>query len=164
MGLFSRFERVTYPPDNTPPGTPREVREALLALNGPDAPWIVRDGSPDGADLVADWRLTDPAWRGYFARVRDDSVLQTRMRLMPDERQVRSLDYQRQLGNTRGQIRTWGRGQFRWTTFDLSMERGPDGKRRVRKTTLTDTAELKNPLRDAVLAMGWSWRARLSTL
>ncbi|WP_282798208.1 hypothetical protein [Streptomyces sp. CC224B] len=38
MGLFSRFERVTHPSDGTAPGTPEEVREALLARNRPDAP------------------------------------------------------------------------------------------------------------------------------
>lgn len=167
MDLFSRFERVTHPPDDIgPPCTPDEVIEALLDLNGPDAPWTVRDGDPDeGADLVADWHCTDPAWSKYFYRVREDSVLQTRMRLMPDEHQVRSLDYQWQLGNSGGQLYTRGRGQYRYVSGAWEIARGPDGKRRIeRAANRTDTADLKNHLRDTVLDMGWSWRARFSKL
>ncbi|MFD0415903.1 hypothetical protein [Streptomyces sp. NPDC127108] len=168
MGLFSRFERVTHPPDDiAPPCTPEEVIEALLDLNGPDAPWTVRDGDPDeGADLVADWHCTDPVWRKYFHSATEDSVLQTRMRLMPDECQVRSLDYQWQLPTTSmsRSVYTSGRGQLRWASVSWSRELGPDGKRRIKKKVEYDTADLKNHLRDTVLDMGWSWRARFSKL
>ncbi|WJV48134.1 hypothetical protein [Streptomyces flavofungini] len=166
MGIFSRFERVTHPPDDTaPPCTPEEVIEALLDLNGPDAPWTVRDGEPkEGADLVADWHCTDPAWRTYFYRVNDQSVLQTRMRLMPDEHQVRALDCYWQLGNSTGDIYTWGKGQYRYVSAAWELNRGPDGKRRFERLPRTDTADLKNHLRDTVLDMGWSWRARFSKL
>ncbi|MFH9074055.1 hypothetical protein [Streptomyces alboflavus] len=166
MGIFSRFARVTHPPDGiASPSTPEEVIEALLDLNGPDAPWTVRDGGPDeGADLVADWHCTDPAWRKYFYRVREESVLQTRMRLMPDECQVRSLDYQWQLGNESGDIYTWGRGQYRFVSPAWALERGPGGRPRFERLDRTDTADLKNPLRDAVLGAGWSWRACVSKL
>ncbi|MFD5697695.1 hypothetical protein [Streptomyces lasiicapitis] len=166
MGLFSRFERVTHPPDDlAPPCTPEEVIEALLDLNCPDAPWTVRDGKPEeGADLVADWHCTDPLWRKYFHAANEDSVLQTRMLLMPDEHQVRCLDYQWLMGNSSGGITAWGRGQFRWISGSRVIERGPDGKRRIQKTDRYDTADLKNHLRDTVLDMGWSWRARFSKL
>lgn len=41
-----------------------EVRAALLALGGPEVPWAVRDGAAEGAGLVAEWRIREPAWRG----------------------------------------------------------------------------------------------------
>ncbi|MFH8990858.1 hypothetical protein [Streptomyces sp. NPDC017940] len=167
MGLFSRFERVARPPDGIVPCTSDEVVEALLDLNCSDAPWTVRHGTPDeGADLVADWHCTDPAWGKYFHSATEDSVLQTRMRLMPDEQQVRSLDYQWQLPLTSmsRSVYTSGRGQLRWVSYSWSRERGPDGKRRIKKTVEYDTADLKTPLRDTVLDMGWSWRARFSKL
>ncbi|GHE64476.1 hypothetical protein GCM10018785_36720 [Streptomyces longispororuber] len=165
MGLFSRFERVTRPPAGSVPRSPEEVRAALLGLNRAGAPWTIRAGLPkEKADLVAHWHVTDPAWRAYFCRVRDDSVPQTRMRLMPDEHQVRCLDYQRQLGNESGALYTWGRGQYRYVSSAWTLERGPDGKRRFERQARTDTADLKNPLRDAVLSVGWSWRARISRL
>ena len=45
-----------------------EVREALLAVNRPALPFIVRDGSPEKVDLVAEWQIVDAIWCKVFAK------------------------------------------------------------------------------------------------
>ncbi|MEU7061537.1 ankyrin repeat domain-containing protein [Streptomyces sp. NPDC046197] len=58
-----------------------EVRAALLALNGPDVPYRVRNAVPaEKADLVAECKI----WRVGV-------TLKTRMRLIPDKQEVRFL-------------------------------------------------------------------------
>ncbi|WP_327302251.1 hypothetical protein OG730_00830 [Streptomyces sp. NBC_01298] len=42
-------------------------------LNGPDVPYLVRVATPaEGADLVAEWRILEPAWRTLFATTQLD--------------------------------------------------------------------------------------------
>ncbi|KUH36404.1 hypothetical protein ATE80_23820 [Streptomyces kanasensis] len=51
MGLFDKLTGIRRPSGEIAPRSAEEVREALLRLNGPDIPYVLRDGSPEGADL-----------------------------------------------------------------------------------------------------------------
>lgn len=66
MGLFDWFTGTKRPRDGIAPRAPQDVYRALLALNRPDAAFVVRDGSPEGVDLVSEWRILDPGWHEYF--------------------------------------------------------------------------------------------------
>ncbi|MFE5022543.1 hypothetical protein ACFRAO_04195 [Streptomyces sp. NPDC056656] len=57
MGLFDKLTGTRYPDAGVIPRPAGEVRAALLAINGPDVPYVVRNGTPaEGADLVAESR------------------------------------------------------------------------------------------------------------
>lgn len=44
MGMFDRFTGTKRPMEGITPRSASEVHAALLALNRPDAPFIIRDG------------------------------------------------------------------------------------------------------------------------
>lgn len=94
MGLFDKLTGTKRPTDGVAPRSAAEVHAALIALNRPDVPYVIRDGSAEGADLVAEWRLLDPAWQTFFVRTQVSRVSQVRMRLAPEKQEVRSLDQQ----------------------------------------------------------------------
>ncbi len=130
----------------------------------------MRNARPEEkADLVAEWRVLEPAWRNFFLTSRLDRTLKIRLRLVADKREVRALDEQLEvswIGDTprivasaeasRGQVTTVSK---RWT-----VEKGPDGRRGLTESFSFDTSELKEPLREAVLGAGWTWRGVLLKL
>jgi hypothetical protein len=129
----------------------------------------VREGLAGGADLVAEWRLRDPAWHAFFARTQVSRTFEVRMRLAPERREVRAFGREWEVtwvggtpglalsGETsRGWVRTVSR---RWT-----VERGADGDIRWTEDFRCDSGELKVPLQEAVLAAGWTWRGVLLRL
>ncbi|MER6566312.1 hypothetical protein ABT288_09015 [Streptomyces sp. NPDC001093] len=169
MGFFDLFTGTKHPKGGVAPRSVEEVRTALLEVSGPDTPYVVRDGAAEGADLVAEWCIRDPAWHTFFARTQVSRTLQIRMRLVPESREVRALDREWEvtwIGSTprlalpaeqsRGQVKTVSR---RWT-----VERGADGRLQKTEEFLFDSAELKTPLQEAVLGAGWTWRGVLFKL
>lgn len=105
MGLFDKLTGTKRPVDGVAPRSAAEVHAAVLGLNRPDVPYVIRDGREEGADLVAEWRILDPAWRTFFVGTQVSRVFQVRMRLVPEKNEVRSLDQQYEVtwvGDTRG--------------------------------------------------------------
>ncbi|MET9921702.1 hypothetical protein ABZZ04_32195 [Streptomyces sp. NPDC006435] len=160
MGLFDKLTGTRRPADGVAPLPAHEVRDALLALGEQDVPWLVRDGAAEGADLVAEWRILEPAWRTFFLRTQVEELLQMRLRLAPDRREVRSVDRMWQV--------TWAgdspsialsaeaaRGRVSTSSRSWTIGGGEDGPM---ETFRADSSDLKDPVRDAVLAAGWTWR------
>ncbi|MFE0105335.1 hypothetical protein [Streptomyces sp. NPDC059009] len=170
MGLFERLTGTRRPGDGVPPRPAADVRAALLALGGPDVPWLVRAATPDeNADLVAEWRVQEPAWRTFFVRTQLDRTLKTRMRLDAAEHEVRALDEQWEVawvGDTPrlSRSREYSRGRVKTVTREWTYERNEDGHREKREVFRFDPAEMKDPLQEAVLGAGWTWRGVVFTL
>ena len=167
MGFFDKLTGTKRPADGVAPRPAAEVRAALLGLSRPDVPYVVRDGNAEGADLVAEWRVLDPAWRNFFIRSQVSRVFQTRMRLVPEKNEVRCLDQQFEVswvGDTprlaiaaevqRGQVHTVSK---RWT-----LGGGEDGGIEATETFRFDSNDLKTHLQEAVLGAGWTWRGVIS--
>ncbi|KFG01349.1 hypothetical protein IQ62_08265 [Streptomyces scabiei] len=163
MGIFDKLTGTKRPADDVAPRSAAEIQAALLGLNSPDVPYAIRDGRAEGADLVAEWRILDPAWRTFFVRAQVSRIFQIRMRLVPEKNEVRSLNQQYEVtwvGDTprlaiaaeaqRGQVQTVSK---RWT-----LGGGGDGGLETTETFSFDSSELKNPLQDTVLGAGWTWR------
>ncbi|MFJ1603010.1 hypothetical protein ACIOHS_06550 [Streptomyces sp. NPDC088253] len=163
MGLFDKLTGTKRPADGVAPLSAAEVRAALFGLNRSDVPYVIRDGRAEGADLVAEWRMLEPDWQAFFARTRVSRVFQVRMRLVPEKNEVRSLDQQYEV--------TWAgdtpmlslsaeaqRGQVQTVSKQWTLGGGEDGGLEATETFGFDSSELKNPLHDAVLGAGWTWR------
>ncbi|WP_186779091.1 hypothetical protein [Streptomyces salinarius] len=153
MGFFERLTGTRYPASGVAPLAVAEVRDVLLAVNGPGVPYRVRlAGSGEKGDVVADWRISQ---RSFGQQ--GDQRLTLRMLLDPGRHEVRVLQEQwTKTGEKWSASRGYGRGggfSVEWT-----YERGPDGRRR-RVNTL-DTREMSRVLRQSVLSAGWSWRPR----
>ncbi|MDH6549003.1 hypothetical protein [Streptomyces sp. SAI-041] len=165
MGLFDKLTGTKRPADGIAPMPGDQVRAALLDLNNPDIPYLVRDGSEEGADLVAEWRVLEPAWRTVFVRSQLSRVFKVYMRLIPEKDEVRALDQQFEVewvGDTprlslssearRGQVKTVSK---QWT-----LSRDDEGHRE--ETFSFDSDDLKKPLQSVVLKSGWTWRGVIS--
>lgn len=152
MGLFDKLTGTKRPADGVAPRPGAEVRAALLGLNRYDVPYVIRDGRAEGADLAE-----------LFARTRVSRVFQVRMRLVPEKNEVRSLDQQYEVtwvGDTpRLSISVEAqRGQVQTVSKQWTLGGGRDSGLEATETFSFDSSELKNPLRDAVLGAGWTWR------
>ncbi|QJS09661.1 hypothetical protein HKX69_09100 [Streptomyces argyrophyllae] len=163
MGLFDKLTGTRRPPTGVAPVSPEEVRTALLGLNRSDVPYVVRDSAADTADLVAEWRIEEPAWRAFFVESQLTHAVRIRMRLVQEDREVRALEEQweaTRIGNPpRLKIASeYSRGPNRTVTRQWTIERGDSGRLEATETFRFDAAELRNPLRDAVLKSGWTWR------
>ncbi|MFJ3229829.1 hypothetical protein [Streptomyces sp. NPDC086787] len=137
MGFLDRITGTKYPADGATSLPATEVRAALLTLGGPDVPWNVRNATAkEGGDLVAVWEIPELGL-----------TLKTQMRLDSARREVRSLD---EMWSRRGGRREYNRGQVN--------EMWRHGQRSFR------SADMKGPLRDAVLGAGWTWRGAMFRL
>lgn len=94
MGLFDKLTGTKRPVSGVAPRSTEGVHAALLGLNGPEVPYVVRDGAPEGADLMAEWRMMEPAWQTFFARTQLSRAVQIRMRLVPEQHEVRVIEEQ----------------------------------------------------------------------
>ncbi|WP_368396484.1 hypothetical protein [Streptomyces sclerotialus] len=70
MGLFDKLTGTRYPDSGIAPRSAADLRAALLDLNQPDNPWVVRNATTKGVDLVAEWRTREPAWQAFFVQHR----------------------------------------------------------------------------------------------
>ncbi|MER6356852.1 hypothetical protein ABT186_34860 [Streptomyces sp. NPDC001634] len=128
-----------------------EIRGALLALNGADVPFRVRNALPgERADLVAEWQVREVG-----------VTLRTRMRFVPENREVRTLDERWETSPLGHSGRRYDRGPSTMVSRQWTYERGPDGRRRKIETARLDPRDMRNPLLEAVLGAGWTWRGVL---
>ncbi|MGW4164348.1 hypothetical protein [Streptomyces sp. NPDC004788] len=170
MGLLDRFTGTRYPDRGVAPLSAMEVREALLAVNSADKPYVVRNARPaENADLVAEWRILEPAWWTFFLEFQPEQSLKIKLRLVADKHEVRALDEQLEINWVGGTPRLaastkYSRGQVTTTSRQWTIERGADGRRHLVEDFAFDTRQLKDPLREAVLGAGWTWRGMLVRL
>ncbi|MFG2979717.1 hypothetical protein ACGFYQ_00455 [Streptomyces sp. NPDC048258] len=170
MGIFDKLTGTKHPDSGVAPRSAEDVRAALFAVNGPDVAYVVRNAAPsERADLVAEWRITEPAWNTFFVRTQLTRSLRIKMRLVPENNEVRALDEQLDVTWVGGTPRVaisaeQSRGQVKTVSRRSTIERGEDG--RLHKTEIFhfDTAQLKDPLREAVLGAGWTWRGAVFKL
>ncbi|MDJ1131297.1 hypothetical protein [Streptomyces iconiensis] len=160
MGFFDRLTGTRRPGGEVAPRPAEDIRELLLGLNGPDVPYVVRDGAPEGVDLVAEWRLLEPAWQTFFARAQLSRRIRIRMNFALPGHEVRALDEHWKVKWAGGvPISTeYGRGPVKTTSRQWTIGRGNGGGPEVVETFRFDSSELKEPLRDTVLGAGWTWR------
>lgn len=161
MGFLDKLTGTVRPDSGIAPRPADDVRAMVLGLNGPDVPYVVRDSTPDEkADLVAEWRLWEPAWQTFFARTQISRALQIRMRFVPADHEVRTVDHEWEVKWVGGApvASSRVRGQAKTTSKRWTIGQGEDGRAGMTETFHFDTSDLKDPLRDAVLKAGWTWR------
>lgn len=166
MGFFD-FLTGRRPPaaGSAPQANEEELRAAFLDLNRPTAPFEVRDGTPEGADLVAEWRIVEADWYEIFARAGIQKGAQVLLRLDAAAGEVRALqrDYAVEWraglphlafareGFRGAQVEMgWGAG---WAFREEDLRAGQVHEYRFR------TSELKAPLREVAAIHGWAWRS-----
>jgi hypothetical protein len=161
MGLFDWLTGTKKPAAGVPPKPPAEVRAALLAVNRPTAPFVVRDGGSEQADLVAEWRIVDAAWHEVFAKAGIARVFKILMKLDADKHEVRAVDQEWSVEWRAGvpSMKVAGsafRGQKAEISFGSAFtETAAIGQFYRYKFA---TGEIKKPLQEAVAKAGWTWK------
>ncbi|MUL63343.1 hypothetical protein BOO86_02595 [Mycobacterium sp. CBMA 234] len=155
MGAFDWLTGTAGPDPDTVPVGQLELRDRLLRLNNPAIAWQVRDGSPEGVDLIAEWKGDDPDWRRLFDGVDLNLTFKVHMRFDPDKAELRVQDhmiewkYSTDFDSPNRPIERRERG-------NLSVETTG----RVNGTKYTfKTAEMKNAIKHTVTSSGWTHRA-----
>ena len=158
------------PPDQAGPGPAADrrlpaarLRAGLLAINRDTAPFVIRDGTPEGVDLVAEWRIVDAKWYEIFAKAGLERVFRVLMKFDPERGEVRTVDeawdVEWRAGvptlSLAGRTFTGQRWERSFGTAYAFRENGRYGQVYHYRF---DTGELKGPLRQAVRRAGWRWR------
>ncbi len=163
MGLFD-FITGSKP---APAGVARQpkpaLRDALLSLNRDSAPWQVRDGAPEGVDLVAEWKIVDARWYEIFAKASLARVFKVLLKLDEEKGEVRSVD-QEWTVEWRAGVPTLSlaASAFRGQKVEMSFGTAFAFKEDLSFGQVYEyhfkTSEIKTPLQDAAAKAGWGWK------
>ena len=164
MGLFDWITGSKSAPAGVPRQPAATLREAMLALNRETAPFQVRDGAPEGVDLVAEWKIVDARWYEIFAKASLTKVFKVLMKFDEANGEVRALDQEWTVEWRAGvpnlSLSTEGfRGQKTemsfGTAYAFKEENLAFGK--VYEYRFK-TGEIKDPLKDVAQQNGWGWK------
>jgi hypothetical protein len=163
MGFLDFLTSTKRPAAGVATAPPEKVKQALLGVNRPTAPFRVLDGAADGVDLVAEWRVVDANWHNIFEKAGYKKTFRILMKLDPVKHEVRALDKEFEVEWSAGVPRISAsvsgfRGQKQEISFGAGYayteEAGPGQVYKYR----FNTAELKKPLQDAATSNGWAYK------
>jgi hypothetical protein len=158
MGLFGR-----KPDKNAPVLGADEVKERLLALNRPTAPYRIVDGGPEQVDLIAEWRIVDAQWYEIFAKAGTTKVFRIYLKFDPAKHEVRAQDREYSVEWRAGVpalslSTTKFQGQMTSVEFGTAYAFTEELKPGLVYNYRFNTGELKKPIQEAVAACGWSYK------
>ena len=164
MGLFDFITGTKAAPKGVRRIPASELRERLLGLNRDTAPWQVRDGTPEGVDLVAEWLLVDARWYEIFAKAGLEKVHQVLMKFDEANGEIRSVDKDWTVEWSAGTPRLTATAEaFRGQKVEVSF--GTAYAFREEDLTYGKvyqyrfvSDELKKPLVEAAQKAGWGWK------
>ncbi len=163
MGFLDKLSSTKRPQAGTPVLPASQVRDALLSLNRPSAPYRIVDGASEGVDLIAEWKIVDAQWYEIFAKAGLSKVFRIYMKLDEANHSVRTSDREYSVSWSAGVPNlslsaTAFKGQKQSIEFGAAyafteeLEPGRVYKYRF------DTREIKGPLQEAVTRCGWTYQ------
>jgi hypothetical protein len=163
MGIFDFITGSKAAPAGTVRQPKAALREALLGLNRPTAPWQVRDGAPEGCDLVAEWRIVEAKWYELFAKAGLTKVFKVLMRFDEQKGEVRAVDQEWTVEWRAGvPSLSLSAEAFRGQKVEMSFGTAFAFKETLEYGQVYEyrfkTSEIKDPLQEEVLRLGWGWK------
>ena len=163
MGLFDFITGSKSPAAGIAKQPAATLRTALLALNRESAPWHVRDGAPEGVDLVAEWKIVDARWYEIFAKASLTKVFKILMKLDEAKGEVRAIDQEWTVEWRAGvPALSLSAEAFRGQKVEMSFGTAIGFRENFSPGVIYDyrftTAEIKTPLQETALANGWRWQ------
>jgi hypothetical protein len=162
MSFFANLFGRSLAPQG-PPQSAAAVRDALLAINRPTAPFQIRPGDSDEPDLVAEWKIVDASWYQIFAKAHLEKAFKILMRLDDAAKEVRAVDQEWSV-EWRAGVPQLGlaASAFRGQTMSIEFGKAYGFTEQLNVGEIYNyrfaTSELKDPLQKAVAAVGWRWR------
>ena len=148
------------PAARTTPVTAKTLRARILALNGLDLPFHVREESDR---LVAEWRIEDSRWIGLMEAGGLYDVHRIYIDLDPEKQQARSLDVRRTVDWSAGIAEVSASFSFfrgiSFFDYDRGVQLGVffrDGRWTMKAYDYRFVlSEMKTPLVQAIVGSGW---------
>ena len=163
MGIFSWLTGSRPAPAGMPREPAAALRQRLLGLNRDTAPVVIRDGGPEGVDLVAEWKIIDAQWYEIFAKAGVQRLFKVLMRFDEARGVVRSADQEWSVEWRAGvpELSLAASG-FRGQKWEMSFETvyafREDGSWGEIYDYKFNTGEIKGPLHKAAAEGGWGWK------
>ena len=160
MGLFGFGKK---PKKNTPVLPVEDVRQRLLALNRETAPYQIRDGSAEGVDLIAEWKIVDARWYEIFAKANLTKVFRIYMKFDEARHEVRAKDEEYTV-EWRAGVPSLSLSASKFSGQKTSIEFGTayafteELKPGQVYNYRFNTNEIKNPIQEAVTDCGWTYK------
>ncbi|MGC4107217.1 MAG: hypothetical protein QM753_12915 [Thermomicrobiales bacterium] len=163
MKLWDKLTSTRRPDDGTVALPAAEVRDRILALNRPTAPWQILDGTDEGVDLIAEWKIVDAAWYAIFAKAGLEKVFRVRMKFDETDHELRAKDEEYEVSWRAGvptlslsKSKTMGQTQSIQfgSAYGFTEELRPGQIYQYR----FNTGELKGPIQEVVTECGWTYK------
>ena len=160
MGLFGFGKK---PKKNTPVLPVEDVRQRLLALNRETAPYQIRDGSAEGVDLIAEWKIVDARWYEIFAKANLTKVFRIYMKFDEARHEVRAKDEEYTV-EWRAGVPSLSLSASKFSGQKTSIEFGTayafteELKPGQVYNYRFNTNEIKKPIQEAVTDCGWTYK------
>jgi hypothetical protein len=163
MAAFDFLTGTKRPPAGTPTLPAPGLREQLLGLNRPTAPWQIMDGSAENVDLIAEWKIVDAQWYQIFAKASLTKVFRIYLKLDESSHELRAMDREYSI--------EWSAGIPRISLAVSSFKGQSTSVEFGTAYAFTETLapgqiykykfnsnELKKPIQEATLACGWTYK------
>lgn len=167
MGFFKKiielFTSTRTPDAGVPVQSTSKVKELILALNRPTAPYTIGPSDDAFADLMAEWKIVDAKWYEIFAKASLQRTFKIYLKFDEEKHEVRALDKEYEVSWSVG-VPTlsfsakYFRGQSQEISFGSAYAFTEELKPGVVYNYRFDTRELKKPIQDAVTGAGWTYR------
>lgn len=153
----------TARPDSDAPAQPASsVRAALLAVGAADAPYTVAE--EDDGDLVARWRVEEPAWKTFFVERNVNRTIAVTMRLDEGAQEVRHVTEQLTVTTKEGVLSVSKGAEYTRGNSRTASKRWTVGGDGVDETFSFDSTELTRALERTCLEQGWTWKGVIGRL
>lgn len=163
MAFWDRLTSTKRPEEGVPACSAQEVREHILAVNRESAPFRIIDGTDEGVDLIAEWKIVDAAWYGIFAKAGLEKTFRIFMKLDERDHEVRAKDHEYSLSWTAGVPRLQASmsktvGQTQSIQFGTGYAFTEELRPGQVYSYRFSTGEMKTPIQEAVTACGWTYK------
>jgi hypothetical protein len=161
--MFDFLTSTKRPAAGTVALPPSDVLSRLKALNRESAPWRIVDGSADGVDLIAEWKIVDAQWYEIFAKAGLSKVFRILLKLDASAKQVRAQDREYEVSWSAGipslSVQASGfKGQSTSVQFGASYGFKEDLSLGQQYEYFFKTSEIKGPVQQVVVDCGWVYK------
>jgi hypothetical protein len=163
MGIFDFFTSTKRPASGTPVVAAQAVRDKLMALNRPSAPFHLIDGGAEGVDVIAEWKIVDAKWYEIFAKAGLSKAFKIYLKLDENTHEVRAMDRELTIAWRAGVPSvSFAVSAFRGQKQSVEFGRAYGFTEKLELGEIYnyhfDTRELKQPIQAAVTASGWTYK------
>jgi len=163
MKVFDLLTSTRRPAAGMPTLSAQEVRQRLLDLNRPGAPYRLVDGAAENVDLIAEWKIVDAQWYEVFAKAGLSKVFKIYLKLDPQAHEVRAMDREYSVAWSAGvPMLSLAVSTFKGQTQSVEFGRGYAFTETLAPGQVYNyhfnTKEIKTPIQDVVTGCGWTYK------